>query len=165
MEQAYRGLLHITDWASYLLLATMAVVVCVDVLCRYLLGFSTQISEEVASLGLVAMMFVSLPGAFEAGAFLRVDIAYIKLSGRLRRLLDILFHLAAFAVTAVYVVYVVRLTASSFTKNMHSDSLLATPNYVPQAAMVIGLGALLLSVLAGLVRCFHRREEKAGNDA
>ncbi len=164
VKQGYRALLHLTDWASYVILATMAIVVCVDILCRYLLGFSTQIAEEVASLGLVSLIFVSLPGAFHDNAFLRVDALYRLFSGRLKSALDLLFHLAAVAVTVIYSVYVGKLVADSFAKDIRSDTFLGTPNFLPQSAMFFGLCVLLVALVAGILRSTARSETAPSND-
>jgi TRAP-type C4-dicarboxylate transport system permease small subunit len=145
-------LLRLADGASCLVLASMAVVVCVDVFCRYTLGFSTQIAEEAASLGLVSLVFFSLPGAFRDGALLRVDALYAHLSGRLKDRLDALFHLIAFAVTLIYLVQLGRLATGSFAQGIRSDTALGTPNYLPQAVMVFGLVVLLGAITAGFFR-------------
>ncbi|MEZ5936463.1 MAG: TRAP transporter small permease [Alphaproteobacteria bacterium] len=146
------ALIRLTDSASCLVLASMAVVVCVDVVCRYALGFSTQIAEEAASLGLVALIFLSLPGAFRDGALLRVDAVYSHLASGLKNLLDVLFHLIALAVTLVYIVQLGRLAAGSFAQGIRSDMALGTPNYLPQAVMVLGLVVLLGAIVAGFLR-------------
>ncbi len=160
-KRTYRGLLCLSDWVSYVILATMAVVVSVDVLCRYFLGFSTQVAEEVASLGLVALMFVSLAGAFDDGSFLRIDAFYARTNGRLKRSLDVLFHLLALGVTAVYCIFVGKLVLRSYTTGVHADSYLATPNYLPQAAMLFGLCGLLVAIFAGLIALKRKHTDRA----
>lgn len=156
MGQGYRVLIRLTDWVSYIILASMAIVVCVDILCRYFLGFSTQIAEEAASLGLVALIFLSLPGAFEDDAFLRVDVLYRWIDGRLKQGLDVIFHVAAILATLVYIVSLGRLVVSSFTKGIHADTWLGTPTFLPQAVMTFGIGVLLVALVAGLLRVIGR---------
>lgn len=152
LERAYQGLLLLSNGCCHLILIVMTLVIGMDVGCRYVLGFSTQIAEETASLGLVALIFLSLPGAFDEGLFLRIDIAYARLSKRLRRLADFAFHLTAVAVTSVYLWFVIKLALNSYKSGMRADTYLATPNYLPQTAMALGLAALLIAILAGLVR-------------
>lgn len=159
LKQGYRALLLFTDWASYLVLAMMAIVTSIDIFCRYFLGFSIQISEEVASLGLVALIFISLPGAFEDCAFLRVDALYKYARGRLKVALDFFFHLVSLAVTLVYLVYIAKLVANSFRTGVHADTSLGTPNYLPQSAMAFALCALLVAIVVGLTRLMRGRPE------
>lgn len=169
-RRGYKALLVLADWASYAILAGMALVVSVDVACRYFLGFSTQIAEEVASLGLVALMFVALAGAFEDDSFLRVDVCYNIMPAGLKQVLDPVFHLIALAVTVTYIIYLGKLVTNSYLKDIRSDSIIGTPNYLTQSVMVFGLGVLGVAILAGLARALAgtrsaaRYGDHAGND-
>ncbi len=156
LERAYQGLLLVSNGCCHLILIVMTGVIGIDVGCRYVLGFSTQIAEEVASLGLVALIFLSLPGAFDEGRFLRIDVVYVRLSARLRRMADFAFHLTAVAVTCVYLWFVIKLALNSYKAGMRADTYLATPNYLPQTAMAFGLATLLIAVFVGLVGLAQR---------
>lgn len=147
-----RALLGAADYACYGILAVMAFVVTADVLSRYILGASLQIAEEVASLGLVCLMFLSLGATFREQGFLRIDAIYGRLTGRPRRYLLILFHIVALVVTAIYTVNLGGLALDSFERGTRSDMALATPKYLPQTAMVIGMALLGLVIILGLVR-------------
>jgi TRAP-type C4-dicarboxylate transport system permease small subunit len=156
-EQGYKALLVIADWASYAILCIMAVVISVDVVCRFFFGFSIQIAEEVASLSLIAMVFLSLGGAFEEDSLLRVDAFYNPLPEGVKRILDPAFHLMGIAVTAFYIFYLSRLALNSFSRDIHANSDLASPNYLPQSVMVLGLCLLALALVVGLLRSLTRR--------
>lgn len=136
-----------SDWAAKAAVVVMAVVVSVEVLSRALLGASTQVAEEVASLALILLLFLGLPGAFADGAFLRVQALLEALPRRLRRVVDAVFHAAALAVTLVYVRQVWQLARSSWDKGIVTDTALATPIVLPQLAMLAGL-VLLAGVVA-----------------
>ena len=138
-----RILLAGSDGAAKAALVVMALVVCTEVLSRGLLGVSTQVAEEVASLALILLLFLGLPGCFADGGFLRVQ----ALLGLLpRRLADVAFHAAALAVTLVYVWQVWQLAWSSWRKGIVTDTALATPIVLPQVAMLAGLAALAVVV-------------------
>jgi len=146
-----RVLLALTDWASYLVLAIMVLVVCVDLACRALLGFSIQIAEEISSLGLVCLMFLSLAGAFHEGGFLRIDALFPLLPPLLKRILEPVFLLIGIAVTAVYIYYLAGLVGNSFAKNIRSDTALGSPNFLTQSVMVAGFCALAVVLVAAFV--------------
>ena len=120
-EQGYKTLLVIADWASYAILCNMAVVIAIDVVCRFFFGFSIQIAEEVASLSLIAMVFLSLGGAFEDDSLLRVDAFYSPLPEGVKRILDPAFHLMGIAVTGFYIFYLSRLAFNSFSRDIHAE--------------------------------------------
>lgn len=147
-----RGLLAATDGVAKAALVAMAAFVCLEVLCRALLGTSTQMAEEVASLALVLLLFLGLPGAFADDALLRVQALHDRLGGRARRIADLLFLAAALAVTLVYLWQAVLLALSSRAKGIVTDTVLATPVFLPQIAMAAGLAVLALAILARLVR-------------
>jgi TRAP-type C4-dicarboxylate transport system permease small subunit len=156
-EQGYKTLLAVADWASYAILCMMAVVITVDVVCRFFFGFSIQIAEEVASLSLIAVIFLSLGGAFEEDSLLRVDAFYGPLPEGVKRVLDPAFHLMGIAVTGLYIFYLSRLAINSFSRDIRANSDLASPNYLPQSVMVLGLCLLAIALVVGLLRSLTRR--------
>ena len=111
-----------------------------------------HIAEEVASLGLVALIFLSLPATFQDRGFLRIDVLHQLLGGKTRIVLAIVFHVAALAVTSVYLYYLTLLALDSFQRGTRSDMALGTPNYLPQIFMVTGM----LMLVAVIVRNFFR---------
>lgn len=129
----------------------MALVVCIEVLCRWLFGFSIQIAEEAASLGLVTLTCLSLAGAFRNGHFLRVDALYSVFPQPVRAALQHVFLLAGAAVTLVYLWQLIRLTVDSFRRGIRSDTALGVLNWIPQAVMVGGLAMLLIVIASSFV--------------
>lgn len=148
-SRACKVLLKVCDLTCYLILAIMAVVVTAEVASRYLLGHSLQIAEEVASLGLVAFIFLSLPGTFSEDGLLRIDALYGALTSRVRAWLGIVFSVCALAVTGVYVWQLILLVRDSYLRGSRSDMALGTPNYIPQSLMVTGAVILFLAILMG----------------
>ena len=144
-------LVTLADWACYGVLGLMALVVCVEVLCRWLLGFSIQIAEETASLGLVSLTCLSLAGAFRDGHFLRVDALYSVFPHPFRAGLQPVFLLAGVAVTLIYLWQLIRLAADSFFRGIRSDTALGVLNWIPQAVMIAGLAVLLIVIVSSFV--------------
>jgi TRAP-type C4-dicarboxylate transport system permease small subunit len=151
-EKVLTGLLKITDYCCWFIIATMALVVSVEVVGRYALNASLNVAEEIASFGLVCFIFLSLPGTFREQGFLRVDLIHSALPEAIKRALAVMFHIVALIVTSIYVLYLGRLTLDSITKGTRSDMALAIPNFWPQIAMVVGVGLLAFVILARLVQ-------------
>lgn len=159
VERALSGLLILTDYFCYAILSAMALIVTAEVFSRYVFGFSLKIAEEVASLGLVALIFLSLPATFRDRRFLRIDALYRMLSERAQALLAIAFHIGALVVTSIYVAYLGQLALDSLSRGTRSDMALGTPNYIPQTVMVFGMALLFLVILAGLISALrHARK-------
>lgn len=134
-------------WCELLVLAMM-LVVAVDVLWRALFQFSLQVSEEIAGYLLVALVFFSLPIVAKEGGLLRVDFLFLLLDERKRRILDRIYAVLGLAFVAAWTWQLGRLVWSSYTREMVSNTLLATPLWVPQVAMPVGAAILLVVLLA-----------------
>lgn len=140
---------------SELAIVAMLVVVAVDIVTRSVFGFSYQISEEVAGYLLVATAFFSLAVCQANGSFHRVEMIDAVLSPRGRAAAHIVFDLTSLAVVAILVWQLGRFELASFRSGFVAPTLLATPLWIPQLAMVLGavaFAASILRTLAGHVR-------------
>jgi TRAP-type C4-dicarboxylate transport system permease small subunit len=151
MRALERWLIAICDALACGVLALMAVIVSIEVLSRSLFGVSTNVAEELASLGLIVVLFLGLPGAFAQNAMIRVDVLYQSFGRRLRAWVDQVFRLIAIAVTAVYLWYLLDMMRSSFRLGFRTDTALGIPVYLPQLTMVLGVAALIVVALIALL--------------
>jgi TRAP-type C4-dicarboxylate transport system permease small subunit len=135
-------------WCELLVLAMM-LVVAIDVFMRAAFQFSLQVSEEIAGYLLVALVFSSLSIVAKEGALLRVDFLFLLLSERTRRTLDRIYALLGLGFVAIWTYQLGRLVWSSYNREMVSNTVLATPLWVPQVIMPVG-GAFLLAVLVAI---------------
>lgn len=137
--RATEGLLErVCRIVSEVALIAMIGVVGLDIFTRSVLGFSYQISEEVASYLLVALAFFSLAVCQAYGSFHRVEMTDSLLPPRARLAARVLFDLMSLAVVAVLVWQLGRFELASFRSGFVAPTLLATPLWVPQLAMVLG---------------------------
>ncbi|RLC00969.1 MAG: TRAP transporter small permease [Deltaproteobacteria bacterium] len=98
----------INQWIEYLLFGmgfTMALIVAVQVFCRYVLNQSLFWSEELARFLLVWLTFLGASSAYYRKVNPGVDFLYIKLPLVLKKASSILTHLASMALFVVMVVY------------------------------------------------------------
>jgi TRAP-type C4-dicarboxylate transport system permease small subunit len=171
MRGLERWLIALCDALACGVLALMAVTVSIEVLSRSVLGISTNVAEELASLGLIVVLFLGLPGAFAQNAMIRVDVLYQLFGGRLRAWADQVLRLIAVAVAAVYLWYLFDMMRSSFRMGFRTDTALGIPVYLPQATMVLGVAALIIVALIALLPAArtaaanHRGEVEAGHVA
>ncbi len=98
----------INQWIEYLLFGmgfTMALIVAVQVFCRYVLNQSLFWSEELARFLLVWLTFLGASSAYYRKVNPGVDFLYIKLPLVLKKASSILTHLASMGLFIVMVVY------------------------------------------------------------
>ncbi len=130
-----------------ILLAAMVLMVGVEVIGRALFSFSLQFADEVSSYLLLAITFLSLSVSYVHGQFHHVEFILDKLTGRRRAILVVVFDLLALTFLAILVWQFIRIELLTIESGERAATFLATPLWVPRAAMVIGSIALLLAVL------------------
>ena len=131
-------------------LVVMLVVIAVDILTRSLLNFSFEISDELGGYLLVVIAFVSLPVCQIGDSFHRVELVQSRLSPFGRAVSRVIFDLLSLAFCALLLWQLARFEISSFRFGDRAPTYLATPLWIPQAAMVLGAAALCFSMLRTL---------------
>jgi TRAP-type transport system small permease protein len=144
-------------------LAVMLAVVGVDILTRWLLNFSFEISDELGGYLLVVIAFVSLPVCQISESFHRVELVQSRLSPFWRAVSHVIFDMLSFAFCALLLWQLARFELTSFRFGDRAPTYLATPLWIPQAAMLLGAAALCLSMLRTLVADIGRL--RAGGSA
>ena len=131
-------------------LIVMLVVVAVDILTRSLFNFSFEISDELGGYLLVVICFVSLPVCQASNSFHRVELVQSRLSPFGRAVSHVIFDLLSLAFCALLLWQLVRFEISSFRFGDRAPTYLATPLWIPQAAMMLGAAAVCFSMLRSL---------------
>ena len=131
-------------------LVVMLVVVMTDILTRSLLNFSFEISDELGGYLLVVIAFVSLPVCQASDSFHRVELVQSRLSPFGRAVSQVVFDLLSLTFCALLFWQLVRFELSSFRFGDRAPTYLATPLWIPQAAMLVGATAVCLTMLRTL---------------
>jgi TRAP-type C4-dicarboxylate transport system permease small subunit len=145
----------ISSWGirlSCFFLALMFALTNVEVIGRYVVGYSTLIAEEYVSYFLVWMTFLGYAATCRGGHFIRVQLVLDKVSPRFR---DILQSLAAFVscVLCVVLTYCVAdTTLLSYRFKSISLQVSQTPLVIPQAIMPVAMGVLAVVFLGEAIR-------------
>lgn len=137
--------------ARVLLLAIL-VLINVEVAGRYVLGYSTLISDEYGGYLFTWILMFGFLHAHRQGFFLRVNVLRLHLPARGRHLLDaanatlgaVLCAVAGYGAWKTFSLSWLFGSTSSFTSE--------TPLVIPQVALPLGIGLLFLSFLEELVR-------------
>ncbi len=131
-------------------LAVMLVVVAIDIFTRALLNFSFEISDELGGYLLVVIAFVSLPVCQASDSFHHVELVQSRLSPLGRAVSQVVFDLLSLAFCTLLLWQLVRFELSSFRFGDRAPTYLATPLWIPQAAMMLGAAAVCLTMLRTL---------------
>ncbi|WP_043239282.1 TRAP transporter small permease [Stutzerimonas azotifigens] len=127
-----------------------------------LFGRSTYVLDEFIGYGVAAMIFLSLPYALERGALIRVPLLLERLAPRWRWPLELLAALGALAAFALLASSWFKGVQRSYQRQLISDTMAQTPLWIPEAAVLVGLGMLCLSLTVRALLILSRRGGYAG---
>jgi len=136
--------------ACVLALVVMLAVVGLDIITRSLFNFSFEISDELGGYLLVVITFVSLPVCQVNDSFHHVAFVQTRLSPLGRAISHVIFDTLSLVFSGLLLWQLVRFEITSWRFDDHAPTYLATPLWIPRAAMLIGVAALCASVLRTL---------------
>ena len=143
-------------WACAAALLVMLVVIGTDILTRWLLNFSFQVSDEIGGYMLATITFLSLSVCQVNDSFHHVELIQARLSERARARSALLFDLLTLGFAVLLLWHYVRLELSSWRFGERAPTYLETPLWLPRLVMAIGAAALCLAVLRTLAMHFRR---------
>jgi TRAP-type transport system small permease protein len=141
---------RLCKFACVAALAVMLVVTATDIVTRALFNYSFEISDELGGYMLVLITFVSLPVCQINGSFHHVELVQSRLSTFARAISRVVFDTLSLAFCAVLLWQLARFELSSYRFANSAPTYLATPLWIPQAAMLFGAAALTFSMLRTL---------------
>jgi TRAP-type C4-dicarboxylate transport system permease small subunit len=134
-------------WICEIAIVAMGAVVILEIVTRNLLGFSFEMSEEIGGYIIVGITFLSLPVCQVYRSYHHVQFIQTRLSPRLQALSHLVFDLLSLLFCAVLLWQLTRFVATSYRSEDVAPTLLATPLWIPQALMPIGMLAATVSLL------------------
>lgn len=137
--------------ACELILVAMVILVNIEVVIRPF-DLTLDMVDEVGGYLLVALTFIALPAALVGNAFHRVEFVQARLSHAGRRWTHIAFTAAALVFALMLEWQFLRLVGRSYTSQVVAPTILGTPVWIPQAAMIVGTTCLIYSLIRVLLR-------------
>lgn len=149
-------------WACEAALIVMLLVIGTDIVTRWLLNFSFEISDEIGGYMLAAITFLSLSVCQVNDSFHHVELVQARLTPRGRKLSALLFDLLTLAFAALLSWHYVRLELSSWRFAERAPTFLETPLWLPRLVMGIGAIALCFAILRTIL--WHVRGLRTPDD-
>lgn len=137
-------LVRVNQWLIIALMASMAALVFVNVLSRYLLGNSLIWVEEFTQYEMVFVTYLGAGLALREGRHVAVDTLQDLLPARLRTWLRTLIALAMAAFLAVVCVLGVQMTIFTWDQETPAMNI---PAGIPYLAVPVGAAACLLHLV------------------
>lgn len=111
------------------------------------IDFNIPSGDDFASWALVGMAFFGLAHTFKRGEMIRVGLLIERLSGRSRQIAELVSLTVASTFIGYFTWQTGRLAYDSWRFDDMSTGVVSVPLWIPQLAMVIGLGVLLIALL------------------
>ena len=137
-------------------LAIMTIVVCYDVISRYIFNAPTTWVTEVSTYLFVAVVFLGLAEAQRANAHIQVEILVDRLGRQQRAFIELvgLWLGVLFATIAAW--HCARFTFLEYLHDARDWGLLGTPQWLPQVPLTIGYGLFVAALLRDIFSCVRR---------
>ena len=133
-------------------LLVLIAVVALDILTRSLLNYSFEIADELGGYMLVCIAFFSLAVCQAHDGFHRVEFVMDRLPARSRVVARMVYDLVALALAGLLAWFLWSFVSAGWASGNTAPTRLATPLWIAQAPMVLGLLAYILSILGSLSR-------------
>jgi len=150
--RALESVIRLEQVLIELIVVALALLICAEVFCRSFLGFSLMFTDEVAGYMLVAIVFLGMPVALSRGALFRVELVLNRMPPGVVRWVQLLFNVLSLGVSLMLLWQMVRLVIDSWERRIEAPTVLATPLYIPQIFMVLGLLTLVLVLVLHLTQ-------------
>jgi len=131
-------------------IAIILVLVCLEVVLRPF-KISLQIVDEVCGYLNAAAVFLGLAYTLREGGFIRVELVYDQLTGRIKQGVRWMIVLTGLIYVAVLLYFTVIHVYYLYQKNVRAVSVIETPEWIPQTFAIIGLFVLLLQLVVYVI--------------
>lgn len=142
--RVWQGINRLSEFLCGLCLVLIAAFTLYEIVCRYVFDSPTLWAQDFSIYLMIWCAFLGLMPTDQAGQHIRIDIWYKRLSVRAQFVLEIVVYAAMAAFAAIATWGGAALVAQSFRLGRKSMSLIPVPMWIPQIALVCGLGLFFL---------------------
>lgn len=151
-------------WLAALFMIGVLIMVLLSVLGR-LLHFHVPGTDAYAGYAMAAAGFLAMAHTLKRNEHIRVTLLLGKLSGGARRGMELWALSVAVLLAGLFAWFSVRLVLQSIEFHDISTGNDATPLWIPQLAMAVGTGVLLIAFVDEWVAEFSgRRQHNSGSE-
>lgn len=143
---------RVTGYVTAAMLFGMLLIICYDVMMRYVFNEPTIWVTDLSTYALMAISFLGLSYVLAKDGHIRVELLIANVSGPLRTHLALVTGWIGVLFVFVATWQAVIVAYDSYVNKIRSNSLLTTPIYLPQIPIVIGLFIFGAALLAEIYR-------------
>lgn len=130
---------------SMLSLALLTSLIIIQIVARFF-NLPFYLADEFTGILLAFLVFYALPSVTKERGHLKVEFLQDHMTNGVRNIIRIIIDLLTFVYLFSLTVLIYLLAYDSFLVNAKSQGMLRFPEYLPQAALLIGLVASVLFI-------------------
>jgi TRAP-type transport system small permease protein len=143
-------------WVCELAILAMGAIVILELVTRNLFDFSFEMSDELGGYIIVGITFMSLPVCQVYKSYHHVQFVQARLSPKAQAFSHLLFDLLSLLFCVVLIWQLTRFVMTTHRSEDVAPTLLATPLWIPQAIMPIGMLATTISLSRSAIGNWRR---------
>lgn len=161
MRNCLSRLYYLFGWLAALSLLATLLVIVLNILGRQF-GFYLRGADSYAGYSIAAAAFLALAATLKNGDHIRVTLILQRLTGKHRRIME-LWCLAAGALLSGYFAFFSwKMVWFSYVFHDISQGHDATPLWIPQIAMALGISALAIAFADDFIAALRGASPEAG---
>ncbi len=156
MEKLMKGIGRLSTIGGYIAAAAtliMAVFFVVDITGRVTIGVSTLICDEISGYLLVVITYLGQAYTLKMDSHIRMTLVLSRFRQRLQDRMDIYVSILSIAFCTFFGYSTLKMILTTKKSGMVSLSIIETPYWIPQVAILVGL---VLFTLQFVVRMWER---------
>lgn len=160
--RAVAGVSTVAGWCSATMIVAAVAITCQMIFVRFVLNGSTVWQTEAVIYLMIAATLIGLPYVQRLRGHVNVDLVPLALPQRARRALAIVTLGLSIAIIAMMLWYGYEFWHFAFERGWRSDTVWGPPLWIPYLSIPLGLGLLLLQLVADLVAVILRIDTPFG---
>lgn len=141
----------VTGTVAGLLVMLCGFMIVYEVICRGMFNAPTEWVMEISTYCVVIAGFLGMGVAYAGKKHIHVDIFLSKMSAKSRCYIEVVTSVIGIFYSYVFMVYAWDMVMLSIEYNNCAPTTLGTPLWIPQMAMPVGMGVLLLQIISTLL--------------
>lgn len=149
-------------WCSAAMIVASVAITCQMIFIRFVLNGSTIWQTEAVVYLMIAATLVGLPYVQRLRGHVNVDLVPLMLPMPARRVLAVVTLLLSIVILGTMLFYAYEVWHLAWDRGWKSDTVWGPPLWIPYLALPVGLGLLILQLVADLVAVILRIDAPFG---
>jgi TRAP-type C4-dicarboxylate transport system permease small subunit len=141
----------LAGWAAAAMIVAAVGITCQMIFVRFVLNQSTVWQTEAVVYMMIAATLVGLPYVQRLRGHVNVDLIPLALRGGARRAMFYVTMGLSIVVVAIMLFYAYEFWHQAFSRGWRSDTVWGVRLWIPYLSLIVGLGLLLLQLIADVV--------------